>query len=120
MALIKLTGGVIAANTISATNIVSNINLGNGVSARPTVSTVTYPTGNTANTAGGQTMTLAGNNFSAGTRVIIGNTVSSVVTVANSTSLTFTTPAKSAGTYIIYVMTTDGSISLKVPGITYA
>lgn len=120
MALIRVTGGSIASNTITAENIVSNINLG-GSGPRPTVTSIVYPGGgSTVSTTGNQSVTLNGNNFAAGMTIMIGNTISSVVTVSNTTSLTFTTPAKSAGTYIIYAMKTDGAISLKVPGLTYA
>lgn len=122
MSFTRVTGNFISSNTITANNIVSNNNLGgSGGSPRPTVNTIVYPGGGSSvSTSGNQSVTLTGTNFAAGMTIMIGNVVSSVVTVSNTTSLTFTTPARPAGTYIIYAMRTDGAISLKVPGLTYA
>ena len=55
--------------------------------------------------SGGQTMTVTGTNFSTtGTvSVSVGGTVASSVSVASSTSLTFTAPVKSAGDYELKV-----------------
>lgn len=60
MAMIRVTGGSITSNTITAENIVSNINLG-GSGPRPTVTSIVYPGGgSTVSTTGNQSVTLNG------------------------------------------------------------
>ena len=90
-------------------------------SDNPSISTITYPGDDTAaDTAGGQTITLTGTNFAAGATIIINNITVSVVSVVNSTTITFTAPAMTAGSYIVYVINTDGKVALAVPGIQYS
>lgn len=89
--------------------------------AVPKISTIAYPGDDTAaDTAGGQTITLTGTGFVSGASVIINGILASVVSVVNSTTITFTAPAVSAGSYILYVVNTDGSTALAVPGIQYS
>jgi hypothetical protein len=91
------------------------------VNTLPTISSVVYNGDDTAvNTAGGDTVTLNGTNFNAGVKVLVNNIQSSVVTRVNSTQLTFTAPANAAGSYIIYVINTDGTTALAVPGLQYS
>lgn len=83
----------------------------------PKVTSITYASGTTLSTAGGQTITLTGTQFASGMNVLIGPTAlptgsqvtaSSVVTVASSTRATFISPAKIAGNYVLFVINTDG------------
>ena len=90
-------------------------------SAVPKVSTIAYPGDDTAaNPAGGDTITLTGTGFVAGATVIINGTSAGVVTVVSGTTLTFTAPASSAGTYVIYVINSDGGTAIVIPGISYS
>jgi hypothetical protein len=90
-------------------------------SSGPTITSITYPGDDTAaDTAGGQTVTLTGTNFAAGAQVIVNGAQASVVTVVSSTTITFTAPALAAGSYIIYVVNTNGTTALLVPGIQYS
>ena len=87
----------------------------------PSISAITYPGDDTAtNPAGGQTITLTGTNFAAGASVIINGNAASVVSVVSSTQITFTAPANSAGSYIVYVVNSNGTTALAVPGIQYS
>jgi hypothetical protein len=43
-----------------------------------------------------------------------------VVSVVNSTTITFTAPALATGSYIVYVVNADGGTALAVPGIQYS
>jgi len=87
----------------------------------PKVSSITYPSDDTAaDTAGGQTITLTGSGFGAGASVLIGSTAATVVTVVTSTQITFTSPAQSAGTYVVYVVNTDGGTAISIPGLSYS
>jgi len=85
------------------------------------VSSIAYPGDDlAADTAGGQTITLTGTGFTAGLSVLVDTTIASVVTVVSSTQVTFTAPAKAAGTYVLYLVATDGSVALSLPGISYS
>jgi hypothetical protein len=46
--------------------------------------------------------------------------MAAVVTVVSSTQVTFTAPAMAAGTYVLYLVATDGSVALSLPGISYS
>ena len=68
------------------------------IDSPPTITNIS-PT--SLDTAGGQTITVTGTNFAtSGTvSVSVGGTVASSVSIVSATSLTFTSPAKSAGDY---------------------
>jgi hypothetical protein len=85
------------------------------------VSSIAYPGDDlAADPAGGQTITLTGTGFTAGLSVLVNTTMAAVVTVVSSTSVTFTAPAMAAGTYVLYLVATDGSVALSLPGISYS
>jgi len=87
----------------------------------PKVSSITYPGDDTAaDPAGGQTITLTGSGFAVGATVLINNVEVSVVSVVSSTSITFTSPANSTGSYVLYVINTDGGTAIAIPGIQYS
>lgn len=60
-------------------------------------------------TAGGDTLTIRGENFTDGTGVLFGDTPSSSVTVVNSTTLKVVTPAHAAGGYDVTIVNQNGS-----------
>jgi hypothetical protein len=85
------------------------------------ISAIGYVGNNTAtDVAGGETITLTGTGFVSGASVIINGVAAGVVTVVSATRLTFTAPALTAGTYIFYVVNTDGATAISVPGISYS
>ena len=87
----------------------------------PKISAIAYPGDDTAtNTAGGDTITITGTGFASGASVIINGVTASVVSFINSTTISFTAPAMPAGSYIVYVVNTDGGTALAVPGIQYS
>ena len=68
------------------------------IDSPPVITTLAYSGSKTAAApAGSETITLTGTNFKSGLVVRIGGTNASSVSVASTTSLTFTTPAKAAG-----------------------
>ena len=94
---------------------------GGGGGNSPTITAITYIGNDTAtNTAGGSVVTLTGTNFNVGVNVLVGNTQVSQVTRVSATELTFLPPANAAGSYILYVVNTDGGTALAVPGIQYS
>ncbi len=82
----------------------------------PTVSGITP---NSGTTAGGTPVTISGTGFLAGVTVTIGGTAATGVNVVNSTSITATTPAHSAGGVNVTVTNTDGQSGTLTSGFTY-
>ena len=112
---VYLSGNIAMSNgvIITSTNVVS-----------PKISSITYPGAVTAVlAAGGETVTITGSGFSntGGTpQVFVGTSVVPVVTYISSTSLTFTTPARSVGVYSLYVVNNDSGVGIYAPGISYS
>ena len=79
----------------------------------PTVSSVTP---NSGSTAGGTAVTITGTNFAAGATATFGGTAATNVVVVNSTTITATTPAGSAGavTVTVTVNGQNGSLDERV------
>lgn len=87
----------------------------------PKIASVDYPGDDTAaNPAGGQTITVTGSGFSEGLAVYVGGIIVSVATVVNSNSVTFTSPAKTAGNYALIIVNSDGGTATFIPGIQYS
>jgi hypothetical protein len=106
---------------IENTLVLGNVAVTEASIGAPKVSNIDYPDNDTAaNTAGGQTITLNGSGFLPGASVLINGVTVSVVSVVNSTQITFTSPANAAGSYILYVINTDGSTAISIPGIQYS
>lgn len=139
----KLSGLALSANSIPGSRFIDNtidsasyfdatVNEYLNYGGRPTISNISYFGANTtANVNGNQTITLTGTNFNEGITVYIevssnaaalSANVSAAPSVSrtNATSLTFTTPARAAGTYLIYVINTNGGYAIRAPGIVYA
>jgi hypothetical protein len=85
------------------------------------ISGVTYPGDDqAANPAGGQTITVNGAGFASTPTVYVGGVIAPSVSFISSTQITFTSPAKAAGTYDIYVVNPGGSTAIRVYGISYS
>ncbi|MGB6834128.1 MAG: IPT/TIG domain-containing protein [Candidatus Acidiferrum sp.] len=82
--------------------------------------TVTGVSPNSGTTAGGTSVTIAGTNFVSGATVTFGSAAATSVVVVSSTSITATTPARSAGAVTVTV-TNPGALSGSLTsGFTYA
>lgn len=99
-----------------------NIDLGTLTSVTgPKITLVDYPGDDLATTpAGGATVAIAGTGFVNGCQVLINTTYANTVTFVSSSSITFTAPALTAGTYPIYVINPDGGTAIGIPGISYS
>lgn len=87
----------------------------------PKITGITYPGDDTAaDTAGGQSVIVSGTGFAVGASVLVNGVSSPAVTYVNSSTISFTTPAMSAGTYTLYVINTDGGVAIGIPGISYS
>jgi hypothetical protein len=101
--------------------ILGNVTVTGSTINTPKVSTIGYPGDDTAaDPAGGQTITLTGSGFLVGASVLINGSAVGVVSVVSSTTITFTSPANSAGSYVLYVINTDGGTAIAIPGIQYS
>ena len=115
-----------SSNQFGNVFVQNNLNLGNvtvtsSTIVTPKVSSIGYPGDDTAaDTAGGQTITLTGSGFTAGASVLINGSAVGVVSVVSSTTITFTSPANSTGSYVIYVINPDGATAISIPGIQYS
>jgi hypothetical protein len=69
--------------------------------------------------AGGN-IKLTGSGFNSGCQVIIGSTPASATTFVSSTEVIAQLPATVAGTYIVYLANTDGSVAIRVNGVTFS
>jgi len=84
----------------------------------PKITTVTTGSATAVIPAGGETVTVTGSGFLSGAVVWINNSNVST-TFTSSTTLTFTSPAQSAGFYQLFVYNTDGSVATKPGGLIY-
>jgi hypothetical protein len=81
--------------------------------------TVTGVSPNSGPTAGGTTVTIAGTDFVAGATVTFGGTAAANVVVVSPTTITATTPARTAGAVAVRVTNPDGLFGNLASGYTY-
>jgi hypothetical protein len=115
---VSVTGNILVTGYINFPDLSTQANA-SPASSGTTITGLTYYAGSSAATAGGQALTLTGSNFDSGSTVYVGNSSCSTTYVSPS-SLTFTSPAKAAGPYHLYVYTASGTVGFKPSGITYA
>ena len=98
----------------------TNTNSWAAIDSPPIISSLAYAGSNTAtDPAGGETITLTGSNFKAGATVTVGGTTAPSVSIVSSSSITFTTPAKTAGDYDVVVTNANGLAATIQNGISY-
>ena len=97
-----------------------NINGWQAIDTPPIVSTLSY-SGSllAADPAGGETITVTGSNFTSSVTVTIDGTLAPTVSVVDANTVTFTTPAKTAGDYDVTVTNNTGLGSTLSGGISY-
>ena len=110
-------GGSAGAVTVTVTVSGQSGNLTSGFTyvVAPTVSSVSP---NSGSTVGGTAVTITGTNFAVGATVTFGGAAATNVSVANSTKITATTPAGSAGAVTVTV-TVNGQSGSLASGFTY-
>ena len=97
----------------------TNTNNWAAIDSPPIISTLAYSGSNNAtDTAGGETITLTGSNFKSGFTVTIGGTSAASTTFVNSTTVRFTTPAKTAGDYDVVFTNSNGLAATLTNGIS--
>jgi hypothetical protein len=70
-------------------------------------------------TAGGY-IKIIGTGFTTGSQVLIGTVLATSVSFISSTELRAQVPATAAGTYVVYVVATDGAVAIRINGITFS
>ncbi|HEX7829884.1 MAG TPA: fibronectin type III domain-containing protein, partial [Thermoanaerobaculia bacterium] len=103
------------SGTSGNSNTIGTATNGGGNPA-PTVSNVTP---NSGSASGGTSVTITGTGFLAGATVTFGGSSASSVSVNNTTSITCTTPAHSAGAVTVIVTNTDAQSGQLSNGFTY-
>ena len=107
----------IANNAITPAKLSSEAGAVTGVK----VSSIAYLNDDTAaNTIGGDVITVTGAGFTPTTTVYVDRTQAGVVTYVSNTQITFSSPAKTAGSYILYLYNADGGSAAYIPGINYS
>ena len=87
----------------------------------PKITSIGYLGNDTATEpAGGATITLNGSGFVSGFKILINGIQVSVVSFVSSTQVTFISPVRSTGTYILYLVNPDGGTAVSVPGVEYS
>jgi alpha-tubulin suppressor-like RCC1 family protein len=71
------------------------------------------------NTAGGY-IVVTGSDFQSGATVIVDTVTATSTTFVDSTTLRALVPAKTAGTYNVFVVNPDGGTAIRVNGLTYS
>jgi len=99
----------------------ANTSIGGATVATPRISSIDYPGDDTAaDPAGGQTLGIVGSGFQNAAAVILDGATMGAVTFVSSTRLEITAPAKSTGSYTLYVINSDGGTGIFVPGVQYS
>ena len=100
--------------------VVSNITGPRIANVQVTNSSYIATGANTISTSGGY-VRINGSGFQSNINVIVGNTPATSVTYVNSTQINSQIPALVAGSYFVYVTTTDnGKVAIRPNGITAA
>ena len=98
----------------------TNSNSWVGIDSPPIVTSISYAGSTTAaDPAGGETITISGSNFTSGSTVEVGSAFATSVTLVDSNTLTFVSPANSAGTYDVKVTGGAGLAATLTNGIVY-
>lgn len=71
------------------------------------------------NVAGGYIL-ITGTGFASGCQVIVGSQSASSVQFISSTTVRAQIPAQTAGTYIVYLINSDGGVAIRVNGLNYS
>ena len=97
----------------------TNTNSWAAIDSPPIINSLAYSGSNTAtDPAGGETITLTGSNFKAGFAVTVGGTSAATTTFVNSTTVRFTTPAKTAGDHDVTFTNSNGLAATLTNGIS--
>jgi len=117
----KITSRVIAPGAVTAAALAPGVGAGPVIANVQIANSSYVALDDTAVALGGGYILINGENFGQNTQVIIANTNATSVTYISSSLVRAQVPAKSAGSYIIYLVNTDtGATAIRVNAITYS
>jgi len=108
------------ANTVTSTAAAITISLAPKIASVNVANSAFTVLDDTAVNVGGGYIVVTGENFAANATVLVDTTQASAVTRISSTELRVQVPAKSAATYNLYVVNSDGGTGIRVNGVTYS
>jgi len=121
-----ITSSKLAASSVTTTAIASDvtalISQGGGpkiTNIQVTDNTYTVLDDTAVDTAGGY-IRITGTGFAAGCQVLVNNVPATSTTFVSATQVRAQVPATAAGTYVIYLVNTDGGVAIRVNGITFS
>jgi hypothetical protein len=122
MSTTRVLAGLVSNGNILADGTITPGEIGAApASSVITITGLTYPGDDqAANPAGGQTITINGTGFASTPTVYVNGVIAPSVSFISSTQITFTSPARSAGTYDVYVVNPNGATAIRVYGISYS
>jgi hypothetical protein len=119
----KLLGTAIQSGTITSSQfsneLINSIGSGSG-SDGPKIASLLYPSGNSASSSGGETITLNGSGFDSNVAVYLNGNAAPSTTFISSSNVQFTTPALVTNAYLVYAINPDGGFAIYAPGINVA
>jgi hypothetical protein len=124
--LSKLASALSPEGVIPATKGGTGSTTGGAGSGGPKISAVTVTNSSynvlddTAVALAGGYIKITGSGFETGCQVLVGTTPATSVTFISATEVRAQVPATTAGTYILYVVNTDGGTAIRVNGITFS
>ena len=115
-------GNVALTSSGTTISLPSNVAVGTTqITVEPRISSIDYPNDDTAaNPAGGQTIVLNGVNFQSGCSVYINGQISTSTTYISPIQISFISPARSVGSYVLNVANPDGGVGTALPGLLYS
>lgn len=122
----RLPGRAIQAGTITVTQLETTVanTVQTGGGPKITAVTVTNASYNnlddTAVDIAGGYIKITGTGFVTGCQVLINNTPATSTTFVSATEVRAQVPATAAGSYIVYLVNTDGGVAIRINGITFS
>ena len=121
MALTQITSEGIADSAITSAKISSSVALGGPKITAIQVCDANYTVlDDTAVALTGGYIKITGSGFAQGVQVLVNNTPAISVALVNSTIVHAQLPAKTAGSYVIYLVNSDGGVAISVTGVSYS
>jgi hypothetical protein len=111
--------GIIANTAIVAGNDISSGGGPKITNIQVTDSSYNVLDDTSVSTSGGY-IKITGTGFASGCQVLINNTPVTSVTFVSATEVRAQVPATSAGTYVVYLVNSDGGVAIRVNGITFS
>ena len=119
--LAKLAQSVTSTGALNSAAIQGGVGSGGPKITAITVTDSSYTNlDDTAVDVAGGYIKLTGSGFASGCQVLVNNTPATSVSYISATEVRAQVPAITAGTYIVYLVNSDGGVAIRVNGITFS